>query len=646
MRIQVHFRTLVLVTLASLLTLVTAIWGAVVYRSIHDIILAGFDRKLLAVAGSAAVFTNGDAHAAYQRPFDIRSLSPGPDGQLLGYDANRQSLVLIDPADGGALPLDGMPLGALRSVAYDAGAARWAALGVDGLSVYQGSSPVALQAEAQPPASDFEQLLFREGRLYARKGRILQALDDTEESVTLGSEVAVLGVSQAPAAWLGLSEDGRQLLWFGADGVELRRVTLGETPAPILGLAQIEQTIYAASTSLLRLDGESGAVQQDFAEWPGYYTERDPFFQRYVGAYQRIREAAGLTFLYTEVHLGSDQIRYILDGSIGDDHSPPGFKDTVPPESVADVALAQTQGRAFVSAVRQWEEWGLVKVSAEPIYNRDGQVVALAGADVNIGVIRDKTRNALFAVIFVGVGLLILAGYVSLQVAQGLTEPLWIIKNSALRIAAGEQGVKADYHSDDEIGQLALRLSELSERLQAQGRRSLAYQEALLSGRIEIALKHALHEMLDWDSGPWLVDTVEDPQGEMKLRAGGYAANAERCVFWQTDEQGSELERHARQLRLQTLVQTLGAQIEEPEHRRAVFGAEPGLQALAIWHHDGCIRVYARERMRLTIRSHLGLVRGTVAEPEALIELAPGERLIWPGGIRAHGSTQAEEVRA
>lgn len=504
MKLTFNFQTLILLTMTVILAVATALWGAVVYQVIYDIILRGFDRKLQALSAGAAEFTDGDGHAEFQRPYQISAMCTGVDGQLYGLDIERGMLLRINPEDGGALHERSLPDNSWRSLACDPQQPRVWLLSADGLHIQEWPLSTA-QAAPEPqviqPAAD--QIIFSDGVLLLRRGRELLRADQNLPELTLDSEVSVLAPAPSPARFAGLGLAEQALLLFDAEGKVLQQQELSPAGYEIKALAYQDDSLFAASESLLTIDPANGSLTADFS--PGYYSEQDPFFRRYVKPYQNTRIASGLTFLYTEVHLGADQIRYILDGSTGDDHSPPGYVDKVPEESVANVTLAQSRGQSFVSDIREWEEWGLIKISAEPIYGSNGRIVALAGADVDIGVIRDKTRFALFAVLFVGVALLLLAGWVSYRVSQSLMRPLRNIKDSALRIAAGYHDTHIDNRTGDEIGALAHGLNELSSRLAAQARQSETYQRALTRGRDLIALEHAL------------IDIAKDSRADYRL---------------------------------------------------------------------------------------------------------------------------------
>ncbi len=401
----------------------------------------------------------------------------------------------------------------------------------------------------------------------------------------------------------------------------------------IHGLAFVGDQLYAAADSLLAIDLDSGEIAENFAA--GFYSERDPYFARYRPHYIKTVDLAGLTFLYTEVYLGDDQIRYLIDGSLGDDHSPPGTLDVVPPESIADVRMAQLTGQAFVSDIKQWEEWGLIKVSAAPIYGSDGRVVALAGADVDIGVIREKTRFALFAVIFVGATLLVLAGLVSYRVSQGMTRPLREIKDSALRIAAGYHGTRVAHESGDEIGKLAQSLNALSSRLAARARQSETYQHALDSGREQVALQHALVDMAGHGIGhlpPRLAR--DDGAEEFGLHGDGKVG-----LLWRlaANDDGS-IDENIQHVRLQRLAAAMLARQNGASTLNSLFLTMPNVAAIACWDPvDSALVVRCREPLTL-VRTDADGARAPVAVSDSSsLVLAPGQTLAWNAAVTLAG---------
>lgn len=633
MKLTLKFQTLILLTLTVVLTLATAVWGSIVYNSTYDIILHGFDQKLTALSVGAGEFTDGDGHADYQRPRQINALTAGRDGQLWGFDSTRGSVVAIDPADGGALSLTPPQTTPVRSIAFDALQDRVAVLSGDGLAVHAALDRSSLLPMALPLTQPIDGLLYVDGVLIARRGRELSSLQSGLPLLTLAEDVALLGTAPLPAYYVGLATSDSAVVLFDAGGKVLRRLPLQPSTHEVLGLAFVGDALYAAADSLLRIDLESGAVTEDFA--PGYFSERDPWFARYRPIYIKTGVLAGLTFLYTDVYLGENQIRYILDGTEGDDHSPPGALDEVPAESISDVRLAQLTGQAFVSDIREWEEWGLIKVSAAPIYASDGRVVALAGADVDIGLIRNKTRFALFAVLFVGAALLLLASSVSYRVSQGMTRPLRDIKDSALRIAAGYHGTRVAHESSDEIGQLAQSLNALSTRLAARARQSQTYQQALNSGREQVALQHAVAELLEFGVGHVPPATsLANPRDDVALYGNGKLALLWRLAVMDNEVVATQLQ----QVRLQRLAAALLASQNGSSALAVLYQTMPNIAAVACWDPaTHTLNIRCREPLTLARVDAAGSSRPLDVHDSMTLVLGAGERLDWLGAVTLRG---------
>jgi len=513
------FRTLVLGVIASALVLATAMLGWLAYTTVYERILLGFDSKLLGISGTVGALTDGAAHADFQRPHVLSRFAPGPAGSAWGWDTVRGTLVRVDldraavvehhpwPEEPRALlwleagerlliqRADGalVDRSAPEAVLATAPAGEsWVSDGErlyrwDGLQLFP--EPIGLTV---PPSA--EESALEPGPTLEPSSTTVDA-SPTGEPVRLPEALSLLARDRLQGHWVGWSADTARLIAFDDTGRVLKSAVLSLGERTLAGLLAAGDQVWLASDELLRHDWTAESLNEDSE--PGYYDPEHPFVAQHAPMYRSLRERVGLTFLYTEVYIGGDQIRYILDGSVGDSHSPPGYLDSVPDADIDALVRAQVEGTPFVSGIRQWEAWGLVKVSAAPILNPQGGIVALAGADVDIGVIRSKTRNALFAVLAVGALLLSISGLVSLWVAQSVTRPLRDIKNAALRIAAGQYGARLESAAAaDDIGLLAGSLDRLSLRLREQAAASSASQSALLSGRLDEALRASLQREL------------------------------------------------------------------------------------------------------------------------------------------------------
>lgn len=629
MKITVSFQTLILGTLATALVLATAVWALTIYSATYEIILRGFDQKLLALSDGTAVLLDGDGHAGYQHPYRIRALSAGPDGKLYGYDSERGRLLLINPEDGGAIDAGLGPMPMLRSFAVDPASGQIAGLSDDGLTVYLRLDDPLLHAETLIQANPVDELVYVDGVLLLRQGNSLRGTDPTSVEIELEHAVSLLTAGDIEHPLIGLDAEQATLLAFDLEGRVQRQLPVDLSEHTVSALARVSGEHYAAAASLLHLkiDGTSVEVVANFVD--GYYSEQDPYFQRYVDAFQEVRVRSGLTYLYTLQQLSGDQIVYFIDGSTGDDHSPPGTPDSVPEESLDDYTLAQSRGIAFVSDIREWEDWGLMKVAASPIFGSSGQVVALAGADVDIGMILNKTRNALFAVLFVGAALLILAGSVSFRVARSLTRPLREIKDSALRIAAGYFGTRIANRASDEIGRLAQSLDRLSERLEVQAKQSQAYQNALTGSRMHIALEHALGDLVHYGPLPDSVSVDRDVH-VAGTQAGALGVSASACVLWLLSPEHDALTQAGANARIRTLVTGLLPDHSAHAAMDICFLTIPDIHAIAVWdNQDHSLTMRCRGQLTLQLDAASGERRSLEAFDGIQLRLDDGQKLRW-----------------
>jgi HAMP domain-containing protein len=206
-------------------------------------------------------------------------------------------------------------------------------------------------------------------------------------------------------------------------------------------------------------------AQRDALKAAGQDPELHPTYLKDVLPMRAVRERAGLTFLYTQLLNPGEgrQCVYILDGTVGDGHSELGAVDTIPEEDW-DVALRVLHdGAVAQTGIRQWEQWGLLKCGWAPTYGADGTIKAMAGADVEITVIRQKTYTVLLQTLGTGALALMLASAVSVRVARKLTHPLGEVREAALKIASGDYRVRCAVQSPREIRALGGTLNRLAE---------------------------------------------------------------------------------------------------------------------------------------------------------------------------------------
>ena len=218
----------------------------------------------------------------------------------------------------------------------------------------------------------------------------------------------------------------------------------------------------------LKLIASSGVVNGQRMD------ESHPLYQKYVVPMRHIMEKQGLTYVYTQVlDPLPPKCTYILDATQGNEHTPIGYRDTLPIEDYFGAQRVMQMGITYVGDVQPTEQWGLLKVSYAPIFNKNGKIESMAGADINITVIRKKVQIALYFIGLLGVSAIILGTMITLVMAERITKPLNKLYQRTIEVASGlsSGGMEREplpfefVPLEKEIAQLARRFEKNKKRL-------------------------------------------------------------------------------------------------------------------------------------------------------------------------------------
>jgi hypothetical protein len=199
-----------------------------------------------------------------------------------------------------------------------------------------------------------------------------------------------------------------------------------------------QDSIWAISEALTLLSPD-GMIDPNFYAHPNYYDHISERYLRYVIPMREIREKQELTYLYTFILNNEDKtLSYILDSRVDDNFTHIGYVDT---EVELDDFIAATDvlltTKPYVSKIKPWGQWGLVKISFAPIYNSSGSGSAIMGADQNVSSIDQVSREALVILALSSFVFLLFGASASWFIAKTLTYPLLELKDNVLSIAAG-----------------------------------------------------------------------------------------------------------------------------------------------------------------------------------------------------------------
>ncbi|KRB89629.1 HAMP domain-containing protein [Sphingomonas sp. Root1294] len=263
----------------------------------------------------------------------------------------------------------------------------------------------------------------------------------------------------------------------------------------------------------------------------GDAAEHSAEYLRAVLPMRRILHELDITYLYTQVLGGSQDVIYVLDATVGEDHSRIGAEDDLPPETLAGIRRATAQGTVHLSPIEFQEQWGLLKTAAAPVRDRQGRIVATAGADVNVSLIRVATQNALFVSVVIGLASLLGSAFVTVVAVRRIAEPLDRLRQEALRIAGGDHRPLERFPAPRDIADLqealAASTTEMTGRLaDARVHRDIATREAgVAAAAAALATLAKGSNRLSFTGG----DPLADGEGA-SLRRAAAALLAERVA--------------------------------------------------------------------------------------------------------------------
>lgn len=287
--------------------------------------------------------------------------------------------------------------------------------------------------------------------------------------------------------------------------------------------ALIDPADHDALMALAKPDADAAAI------------EATPAYLRNVGPMRRIRRELGLTYLYTQIIGGPQDVLYVLDATEGEEHSAIGSPDDLPDQTLKGLEAVQAGGPIYISPIEYQEQWGLLKTAAAPVRGADGRITATAGADVNISVIQVATQNAVLASALIGVASLLASALVILMILRRVAQPIEGLKADALRIATGDRAPPTERRAPREVVGLRGALGGLADELVAAMRSArahmLAEDRAHGAALIERTLGAGAGPLLLADTKDRLIVWLPDGDGvEASLRARAMSALAARIA--------------------------------------------------------------------------------------------------------------------
>jgi HAMP domain-containing protein len=563
-RFSLRLQSLVLLVLIPGLLLATALLGWSTYRGLYGIIMKGFDEKLYAVSTVTGSFIRGEDHDVLFTPHQVAALGGDPgDGQPLGIDSISGDLVRLDPQIGGALQIAALPANS-RAIAVDSvtGAVWVATADADSSTLYRFDRKTGTATPIGPLAAPPAGLAYDAGRglLYAG-GETLTAIDPVTgaehpvvarglagpvraPAMAAGDTLFLLGGSPESLIALDLASSTAravgELRYAPPEDADAAKDFDPDGPPAIRALAiTADGGLLGVTHQLVHIDRATAAVDSAGTA-PGFRSFRHPLYQQYVVPMERIMAKKDISYLYTEMVGLGGVLTYGIDATQGDDHSVIGSTEPIADNEMPAMERAMVDGEVRLSGIEDWDAWGLLKTADAPIYREDGKVAALAGADIDISLILDKTRVALVKVGIVAALTLLLGAFVSLFISRRLVSPLTDVKEGALQLAAGEYGHRIGHQQLQELGELSESFNSMSgalaDTIGELTKTNLALEMVRRGRALEVALADPTYQA---DPGlPFLVERSQVQDGRLHDPSGYVHVpghDGGRVLVWMAD---------------------------------------------------------------------------------------------------------------
>jgi HAMP domain-containing protein len=122
--------------------------------------------------------------------------------------------------------------------------------------------------------------------------------------------------------------------------------------------------------------------------------------------------------------------------------------------------------------MQEWGRWGVLESGYAPIYSyvNPDRIVAAAGADLDVRIVRIKTSQALAKVGAAALVCLLIGAFLSFAISRRLTRPLAEVKDLSLQVASGQYGHRIEVTGPKELADLAASFNLMRQTLERNAR--------------------------------------------------------------------------------------------------------------------------------------------------------------------------------
>ena len=272
-----------------------------------------------------------------------------------------------------------------------------------------------------------------------------------------------------------LKYTGTQLL-DGGDNMSLKMKMVGFITSIILGVSIIIGVISCMAIDKMgnKMLGEqsiailkaisSNIDAEKLNTLAGSKDKNDAYYEELRVYLNKIRESAGMKFLYTMKRVDDTKIIYLVDGGDpnSENFSDIGSEDEVGSYDSINLAENYDKGISMVSAKSYKDNWGELITAAEPIKDSSGKIIAVVGADFDASIVKKEIRHFQFILILIILILAAFIGFISTFIMNICVKPINEIVDIMGNASMGDFRNEIKNIKNDELGKVKKSLKEMS----------------------------------------------------------------------------------------------------------------------------------------------------------------------------------------
>jgi len=465
---RLEFSFLSVVMLIVLPFIIAAIVGMAIlnYHESYNSILEGFKKKLLAVSSVSASFIDGDDHKIVARAKEMKAFTKL--GDKLYAVSKENKLQTIHLVKGAAIQLKGFKkLGLINDLSSKDESLYAVTKSKELIHLNLNTKNIKIIKHFD---FDLTALAINEKFFYIASNTELYLYTNDKVKLLKEYKHKIENLSFEKGFLYGINEEEGQVFSINVNTLVLKHLKLKNLKTDVSSFKHIAmdtKNFYFGDKQLLVYERNSSKlIYEDFAKL--YRDETASVYKKYHVPMTKIKLALNLTYHYTFnlLYEEEDNCFYIFDVNEGGEYNPIGSYDEMDRDDLLGAESVMLRDESYVGEIKNWEKWGLLKVAYAGILDKNSHVSAIVGTDVDITIIKEKTKEALMKSVLIGIIAMFITILAAYFVARKIIMPIETLKFTALKIAAGKYGEEIEINSAKELNELSYAFNLMSEELE------------------------------------------------------------------------------------------------------------------------------------------------------------------------------------